>query len=1060
MAFGRFGSEFLISSLTGLDQQDLALAAAANGTFGAVFEHEIVVGGGTIDVSHSQLFNADGSQIGAILRVPGAFAGTAIDPDIAALSDGRFVTLQNNIQSTQQPIFESLINADGTLASSGVGVGFSTQTFAGNPSLATRSDGLILSVHQTRDVNATNSNIFATLFNANGAQIGQLSDVTPADRTDQHNPDVAALEDGRFITVYQSDTGLKARFMTVTLGQTFPLDAAGAEISIASDANTDFRPAVTQIDGGGFMVAYYAPNNTVNGRIYNANGVLQGATFVIANTSADGGIIGDRDIAITTLTNGDVVVAWTGTQGTAGLQSPETATSGTYVDFKVFNPAVFPGQPGFFVTQASGDPRLDGATTVFAGNQFDPALTALADGRFVLGFTDQSGGSQSGGDDASGLALRGQIFDLRTAGVTVTGTAGNDHYIGSDFNDVLDGLGGVDTADFSDKTLAVVVTLNGAIAVNVTVGGVVEDSLKNIENLIGGTSVDSLTGDGLANVLKGGAGEDVLNGLGGVDTADFSDKTLAVVATLNGAVAANVTVGGVIEDSVRNIENLIGGTAADTLTGDGLANVLNGGGGNDTLNGGGDALSDTLVGGLGNDTYIFNSTNDNIVELVGEGTADRATASVSFVLAAGDNIEFLETTNAAGLGAINLSGNEIAQTITGNDGANILNGGTDALADTLIGLGGNDTYIINSATDNITEFVGGGTADRAKASVSFVLTAGDNIEVLETTNAAGVGLINLTGNEFVQTITGNAGANILNGGIDDVSDTLFGGLGNDTYIINTSNDLITEFVAGGTADVVQASISFTLANDDYIETMLTTDAALTTAINLTGNALRQVITGNAGVNILNGGVDVVPDTLVGGLGNDTYIINTSSDLITEFVAGGAADVVQASVSFTLANDDYIDIMQTTDAALLTAINLTGNSVSQSLIGNAGANILNGMFGNDILTGGLGADTFLFNTALGAANRDVITDFNVAADTIQLENTGIFTALGAALGVLDVNLFKNLTTGGAVDATDRILYNDTTGAIFYDADGTGATAAIQFATLTGSPTVTNADFFVV
>ena len=102
MAFGRFGSEFLISSLTGLDQQDLALAAAANGTFGAVFEHEIVVGGGTIDVSHSQLFNADGSQIGATLSVPGGFAGSAIDPDIAALSDGRFVTLQNNIQSTQQ----------------------------------------------------------------------------------------------------------------------------------------------------------------------------------------------------------------------------------------------------------------------------------------------------------------------------------------------------------------------------------------------------------------------------------------------------------------------------------------------------------------------------------------------------------------------------------------------------------------------------------------------------------------------------------------------------------------------------------------------------------------------------------------------------------------------------------------------------------------------------------------------------------------------------------------------------------------------------------------------
>ena len=541
---------------------------------------------------------------------------------------------------------------------------------------------------------------------------------------------------------------------------------------------------------------------------------------------------------------------------------------------------------------------------------------------------------------------------------------------------------------------------------------------------------------------------------GGIDTLDFSAFSNTQEIFLTELLYSNV--GGLVDNVViargTVIENAIGGSGIDTITGNAGANILNGGT---------DALADTLIGGLGIDTYIINSATDNITELVGGGVGDRAKASVSFILAAGDNIEFLETTNAALLTAINLTGNEIAQTITGSAGANILNGGTDALTDTLIGLGGNDTYVINSINDNITEAAGGGTADRARASVSFILAAGDNIEFLETTNAAGVGLINLTGNEIAQSIIGNAGANILNGGIDAVSDTLTGGLGNDTYIINTSSDLISEFVAGGLADVVKASVSFTLANDDYIETMQTTDAALLTAINLTGNGIRQVITGNAGVNILNGGVDVVADTLAGGLGNDTYIINTSSDLITEFVSGGTADVVQASVSFVLANDDYIEVMQTTNAALLTAINLTGNALTQSITGNAGANILNGAGGNDILTGGLGADSFLFNSTLSAAsNRDTITDFNVVADTIQLENTGIFTALGAALGVLDINLFKNLTTGGPLDATDRILYDDTTGAIFYDADGTGATAAIQFATLTGSPTVTNLDFFVV
>ena len=236
------------------------------------------------------------------------------------------------------------------------------------------------------------------------------------------------------------------------------------------------------------------------------------------------------------------------------------------------------------------------------------------------------------------------------------------------------------------------------------------------------------------------------------------------------------------------IENAVGGTGSDVLLGNSAANILNGG-----L----DALVDTLIGGLGNDTYIINTATDNITELVGGSTADHAKASVSFVLAVGDNIEFLETTTAAGIGAINLTGNEIAQTITGNAGANILNGGLDALVDTLIGGLGNDTYIINTATDNITELVGGGMADHAKASVSFVLQAGDNIEFLETTNAAGVGAINLTGNEIVQTITGNAGANILNGGL--ANDTLTGGTGADTFRftdLHFGGDTITDFQHG------------------------------------------------------------------------------------------------------------------------------------------------------------------------------------------------------------------------------------------------------------------------
>ena len=158
--------------------------------------------------------------------------------------------------------------------------------------------------------------------------------------------------------------------------------------------------------------------------------------------------------------------------------------------------------------------------------------------------------------------------------------------------------------------------------------------------------------------------------------------------------------------------------------------------------------------------------------------------------------------------------------------------------------------------------------------------------------------------------------------------------------------------------------------------------------------------------------------------------------------------------------DNIEFLETTNAAGLGLINLTGNEIAQNITGNAGANTLAGAGGNDTLTGGLGADVFLFNTALNAAtNRDLITDFNVAADTIRLDDA-VFAFIGAPGLALAANLFKNLTTGGPVDADDKILYNDVTGAIFYDIDGSGITAATQFATLTGAPTVTFNDFFVV
>ncbi|MET4520156.1 hypothetical protein [Bradyrhizobium sp. I1.7.5] len=170
-------------------------------------------------------------------------------------------------------------------------------------------------------------------------------------------------------------------------------------------------------------------------------------------------------------------------------------------------------------------------------------------------------------------------------------------------------------------------------------------------------------------------------------------------------------------------------------------------------------------------------------------------AALTNALAAGQEIERLDTTSAAGTTAINLTGNAFGQTLIGNAGANTLDG--KGGADTMQGLGGNDIYIVDNAGDKVIEAAGGGI-DRVAASVSYVLAAGREIERLDTINAAGTTAINLTGNEFGQSIIGNAGTNILNGG--GGADTLWGLGGNDTFVFRageTQGDVVVDFAGNG-----------------------------------------------------------------------------------------------------------------------------------------------------------------------------------------------------------------------------------------------------------------------
>jgi Ca2+-binding RTX toxin-like protein len=141
--------------------------------------------------------------------------------------------------------------------------------------------------------------------------------------------------------------------------------------------------------------------------------------------------------------------------------------------------------------------------------------------------------------------------------------------------------------------------------------------------------------------------------------------------------------------------------------------------------------------------------------------------------------------------------------------------------------------------------------------------------------------------------------------------------------------------------------------------------------------------------------------------------------------------------------------------------LVGGSGKDTLVGDAGNDHLAAKLGNDVLTGGAGKDTFVFDTKLSkTANRDKITDFNVKSDTIWLDNK-YMSKLGKGSSDKALKIKKDFfSVDYAKDGNDHVIYNKTTGVLSYDADGTGAKAAVDIAVLKKGLNVNYHDIFVI
>ncbi|MCA3363559.1 MAG: M10 family metallopeptidase C-terminal domain-containing protein, partial [Roseomonas sp.] len=269
---------------------------------------------------------------------------------------------------------------------------------------------------------------------------------------------------------------------------------------------------------------------------------------------------------------------------------------------------------------------------------------------------------------------------------------------------------------------------------------------------------------------------------GGVDVISNSGSSLASIINLNAApltgpnaggyvsYASNIIGGFTIANNVV-IENAMGGSANDTLIGNAANNLLTGNagtdnitgdGGNDTLDGG--LGADSLFGGEGDDRFLVDTASDQVIESVGGG-ADTVVASVSYVMPA--NIEALVLGD--GVLGQSLTGGSAGDLLVGNGNGNNLSGGAgnDTLdggagIDTLIGGEGADRFLIDNASDQVIESIGGG-ADIIITSVSYTMPA--NVEALML--AAGFSGLSLTGSNASDTLIGNGLANNLFGGAGD-----------------------------------------------------------------------------------------------------------------------------------------------------------------------------------------------------------------------------------------------------------------------------------------------------
>jgi Ca2+-binding RTX toxin-like protein len=618
-----------------------------------------------------------------------------------------------------------------------------------------------------------------------------------------------------------------------------------------------------------------------------------------------------------------------------------------------------------------------GADTLSGGDSED--TVSYAD--HAAGVTAVIAGAGASGNSTDGTpGARDTIAgDVETLG----GSPANDTLTGDAGRNTLAGTGGADT-------------LNGGGGSDYLMGGGYaflggdEDPPAEPDGddvLNGGTGSDSLSGD---------IGSDTLNGEDGDDTADYSERDVAVTATLS-ATGGNSTDGVARDTITATVENLVGGSAGDTLVGDADDNRLDGGSGADTLlgNDGADILvtgyegldasgtADTADGGDGNDVFLagsggaFGEIGDGADTFTGGDGIDRAdysnrqlpvNVSLDGVANDGETADGGEHDNILA-DVENATGGSRGDTLTGNAGNNRLHGGFGNGADTITGGDGNDRIFGGyggGSSDGIDVLDGEGGDDEMFSRDE----AGETVECGPGTDSADADL-GLDGGDLdtlnncegalapgATTVptgaVGTSGGAVTytadNGDLNAVTVNLFADRVEvtDTGVANLDvgpgcEGLDAHTVRCSTDDNGYGVSSLYIATGDLADSI----QVLTRGTAQSFSSVYSTLDGGAGDDTITGGDG--SDTLVGGAGHDTLSGGEGSDTAAY---GDHASAVIATLGGTGGN-------ATEDGALDTIAtdveNLSGTSEDDTLTGNGHANELSGGLGDDALTGAGGND---------------------------------------------------------------------------------------------------------